>query len=65
MKAQVRGLRVAATVFGLMSLMQLMRLLLRPEIVVAGHPLPLLVSMIAFPVLAALSIWLWKLSTRP
>ena len=65
MKTQVGGLRVAATVFGLMSLMQLMRLLLRPEIVVAGRPLPLLVSMIAFPVLAALSVWFWKLSTRP
>ena len=65
MKAQVRGLRVAATVFGLMSLMQFMRLLLRPEIVVAGHPLPLLLSMIAFPVLAALSVWFWKLSTQP
>ena len=65
MKTQVRGLRVAATVFGLMSLMQLIRLLLRPEIFVAGRPLPLLVSMIAFPVLAALSVWFWKLSTRP
>ena len=56
---------MAAAVFGLMSLMQLMRLLLRPEIVVAGHPLPLLLSMIAFPVLAALSVWFWKLSTQP
>lgn len=56
---------MAATVFGLMSLMQLMRLLLRPEIFVAGRPLPLLVSMIAFPVLAALSAWFWWLSTRP
>ena len=65
MKTQVRGLRVAATVFGLMSLAQLARLIIRPEIVVAGHPLPLLLSMIAFPVLAALSVWLWKLSTRP
>ena len=56
---------MAATVFGVMSLMQLMRLLLRPEIFVAGRPLPLLLSMIAFPVLAALSVWLWKLSTTP
>lgn len=56
---------MASTVFGLMSLMQLMCLLLRPEIFVAGRPLPLLLSMIAFPVLAALSVWFWKLSTKP
>ena len=56
---------MAAAVFGLMSLAQLARLIIRPEIVVAGHPLPLLLSMIAFPVLAALSVWFWKLSTRP
>jgi hypothetical protein len=65
MNPQVRGLRVAAILFGLFSLAQLTRLIIRPEIVVAGHVLPLWPSMIAFPVLAALAIWLWQLSTKP
>jgi len=65
MKSQVLGLRVASTVFGVMSLAQLARLIMRAEVLVAGHQLPLWPSAIAFVVLGGLSLWLWKLSRMP
>jgi hypothetical protein len=60
--AQIRGLRVASIVFALLCLAQLVRLAVRPEILVAGHLLPLWPSVIAVVVLAALSVWLWRLT---
>jgi hypothetical protein len=65
MNSQVTGLRVASVVFGLMAVAQLARLVLRPEVLVAGHPMPLWPSALAFIVLAGLSLWLWKLASRP
>jgi hypothetical protein len=62
MDSQILGLRVASVVFGLMSVAQLARLLIRPEVVVAGHVVPLLPSAFAFVVLGGLSLWMWKLS---
>ena len=64
MSPQILALRVAGTVFGLMCLAQLARLLIfsRVEVVVAGHHLPLWPSALAGIVLAALSVWMWKVS---
>ena len=62
MNSQILGLRVASIIFGLMSLAQLLRLLIQPEVLVAGNQLPLWPSALAFVVLGGLSIWLWKLS---
>jgi hypothetical protein len=62
MNSQIPGLRVASIIFGLMSLAQLLRLLIQPEVIVAGNQLPLWPSALAFVVLGGLSIWLWKLS---
>jgi hypothetical protein len=62
MKSQILGLRVAGTVFGLMSLAQLARLIVRAEVLVAGYHLPLWPSALALVVLGGLSLWLWKLS---
>lgn len=64
MNSPILGLRVAGTVFGLMSLAQLARLLLRIEVVAAGHVLPLWPSGLAFLLLGGLSLWLWKLATK-
>jgi hypothetical protein len=41
MKAQITGFRVASIVFGLMALGQLVRLAIRPEVLVVGHLMPL------------------------
>ena len=62
MNSQNGGLRVASVVFGLMCLAQLARLLIRPEVIVAGHLVPLWPSVIAVVLLAALSLWLWTLA---
>lgn len=62
MNLQVLGLRVAGVIFGLMCLAQLLRLVINPEIVVAGHQVPLWPSVLASVVLGGLSLWMWKLS---
>jgi hypothetical protein len=64
MNSQVVGLRVAAVVFGLVSLAQLGRLVTRIEVLVAGYVFPLWPSAVAFVVAGVLSLWMWKLS-RP
>jgi hypothetical protein len=62
MRSQITGLRVASIVFGLIALGQLARLLMRPDVLVAGSPMPLWPSVMAFIILGALSLWLWKLT---
>lgn len=65
MNSQTTGLRAASIVFAVMAAAQMGRLLIRPEIRVAGHLMPLWPSALAVIVLAALSLWLWKLSQTP
>lgn len=62
MKSPILGLRVAGSVFGLVSLVQLARLIFQPQVLVAGHELPLWPSAIAVIILGGLSFWMWKLS---
>lgn len=62
MNSQIVGLRIAGTIFGLMCLGQLIRLLTHTEIVIQGHPVPLWPSAIGVLIAGSLSIWLWKLS---
>ena len=65
MNPQILGLRVASIIFGLMSLAQLVRLVIRPEVLVAGYPMPLWPSVLAFIILSGLSLWMWKLGRTP
>ena len=65
MNSQIIGLRVAGTVFGLMSLAQLVRLVIRPDVLVAGHTMLLWPSALAFVILGGLSLWMWKLARTP
>ena len=62
MNSQIMGLRVAGVVFGLMSLAQLLRLIIQPTVLVAGHLLPLWPSILAFLILASLCFWLLQLT---
>ena len=65
MNSQATGLRVASVVFGLMAIAQLVRLLVRPEVVVAGYSMPLWPSVLALIILGGLSLWMWKLARAP
>ena len=58
------GLRVASIIFGLMSLAQLGRLVVQPQVLVAGSEIPLWPSALALVFLAGLSLWLWRLTGR-
>lgn len=62
MNSRTAGLRVAAVVFGLVCLAQLLRLLTGVDVLVAGHPIPLWPNAIAFVVAGGLSLWMLKLS---
>jgi hypothetical protein len=65
MNSQTTGLRVASILFGLMAIAQLGRLLIRPEVLVAGYVMPLWPSALAFIILGGLSLWMWKLARTP
>lgn len=56
------GLRVAATIFGLVCLAQLARLALRVEVVAAGITVPFWPSGVAVVITGGLCVWLWRLS---
>lgn len=62
MTSQMMGLKVAGFVFGLISLAQLARLVMRTEVLVAGQQLPLWPSGLAVVISGGLSLWMWKLS---
>jgi hypothetical protein len=65
MNSQTTGLRAESVVFGLMAIAQLARLLIRPEVVVAGYSMPLWPSVLALIILGGLSLWMWKLARAP
>ena len=62
MNSRTVGLQVAAVIFGLVSLVQLLRLLTRVEVLVAGHPVPLWPNAVALVIAGGLSAWMIKLS---
>lgn len=62
MRGQILGLRTASVVFGLISVLQLARLIVRLEVLAAGRRVPLWMSAIAFIVMGSMSLWLWGLS---
>ncbi len=51
---------VAAILFWLIALAQLLRVLLRVEVTAGGVNIPFWISILAFVILAALGIWLWR-----
>ncbi|WP_460146431.1 hypothetical protein [Pseudomonas sp. S2_A02] len=62
MKSRIIGLRVAGTFYALMALAQLGRLIIRPEVLVDGYPMPLWPSVLALVLLVVLSVWMWSLT---
>ena len=66
MNSQSLGLRVASIIFGLMCLVHIWRLLFAHFAVQIGsHELPIWGSGVAVIVTGGLSIWMWRLSSRP
>jgi hypothetical protein len=51
---------VAAILFWLIALAQLLRVLLRVEVTAGGVNIPLWISIVAFIIFAAMGIWLWR-----
>ena len=51
---------VAAIVVWLVAIAQLLRVLLRVRVTAGGHDIPLWISAVAFVVLGALGMWLWR-----
>jgi len=51
---------VAAIVFWLIALGQLLRVILRVRVTAGSHDISLWPSAVAFVVLGALGIWLWR-----
>jgi hypothetical protein len=51
---------VAAILFWLIALAQLLRVLFRVRVTAGGFDVPLWVSVLAVVVLGALGIWLWR-----
>lgn len=62
MNSPILGLQVASVVFGLMSLAQLARLVIQPQVLVAGYEMPLWPSALAVVILGGLTFWMWKLA---
>ena len=63
MNSTLIGLRVAAAIFAVVAILQLLRLLMQFEITVNGHVVPFWPNAIALVVAAGLSAWMWRLST--
>jgi uncharacterized membrane protein len=51
---------VAAIVFWLIALAQLVRVILRVRVTAGNHDIPLWLSSVVFVVLGTLGMWLWR-----
>lgn len=51
---------IAVIVLWLIALAQLLRVLFRVQVSAGGHDIPLWPSAVAFIVLGALGVWLWR-----
>ena len=64
MKAQIAGFWTSGVLFGVMAVAQLARLLIRPEVLVSGHHMPLWPSVLAFLILGGMCTWMLSLAAR-
>jgi len=62
MDSKILGLRIAGTIFGLISFMHFLRILTSVELQVAGYLIPQWLSAPAFVFFGWLSLWMWKSS---
>ena len=62
MESKNFGLRVAGTIFGVIALLHLLRLLTGTPILILGWLLPVWVNLFGCNATSLLSFWLWKLT---
>ncbi len=61
---QKKALVIAGIFFEMISILQLTRFILKIEVIVAGHAIPLWASLMAFVLLQILGLWMFK-ATKP
>ena len=64
MNSLIFGLRVAGTIFGIVSLLHLLRIVTEATVIIAGYSLPMWINVMGFIAAGFLCVWLWKLSFR-
>jgi len=62
MKSKIIGLRIAGTIFGIVALLHLLRLVTDVSVVIAGNSLPIWLNVVGFIATCFLCFWLWSLS---
>ncbi len=62
--SKILGLRVAGTIFGIVAVLHLLRVVTGVTMVIAGWMLPIGVNVMGFAATSALSIVLWALSMK-
>ena len=58
-------IQLSGILFALVALGHLVRTLARWPLLIAGYPLPAIVSLVVAAVAGGLSIWAWRLLTGP
>ncbi|HEX7412140.1 MAG TPA: hypothetical protein VF298_08385 [Bacteroidales bacterium] len=62
MLAKNLGLRIAGSIFGVVALMHLLRLVTAVPVLISGWLLPLWLNVVGCIVTSYLCFWLWKLA---
>jgi hypothetical protein len=57
--------RVSGLLFGLVALGHLLRAVRRWPLLIAGHPIPAVVSLIVCVLAGAMAFWSWRVLSRP
>jgi len=63
MNSTIMGLRTAGTVFAIVCLGHLLRVVTGVEVLIGGNHLPVWMNGVACVIAGGLSVWMWKLST--
>jgi len=62
MKSKTLALRVSGTIFGIVALLHLARLITGAPVLIAGFSLPVWMNVTGFLATCILCIWLWSLT---
>ena len=57
--------RVSGLVFGLVAVGHLIRTVWRWPLLIAGYPIPAVVSLVVCVVAGALAVWAWRVLSQP